>query len=259
MGLAGLMILQFALYRILDRFEADPLQDARVVFSRRTYDAALAFMPFGSGLGTFVSIYAGRERVQDALPNTYANHAHNDYLELWLETGVPGLLLLAAVLTWLVWRSLQAWRRPATGAEAIDHWLARAASVAVVLLLLHSALDYPLRTGAAMVVFAFACALLVDPLRPAPLPALAQVRAPEADKRRQRPKAQPNLGPPEELDWPAQAGTEASPAPKAAAKPGAQWTTEAAWPEAWSKPTPQGADKRNRPRQPKPGLPDDAE
>src|SRR5262249_24407074 len=50
--------LQFALYRIMERFEADPLQDARVPFARNSIEAAIAYMPFGSGLGTFVPVYA---------------------------------------------------------------------------------------------------------------------------------------------------------------------------------------------------------
>ena len=71
----------------------DPLQDARVPFARNTIEAAIAYMPFGSGLGTFVPVYAMFEKPQDAMLNTYANHAHNDVLELWLNTGIVGLVL----------------------------------------------------------------------------------------------------------------------------------------------------------------------
>jgi hypothetical protein len=38
--------------------------------------------------------------------------------------------------------------------------------VIVVLLLVHSAVDYPLRTTAVMCTFAFACALMVEPPSP---------------------------------------------------------------------------------------------
>src|SRR5262249_50031167 len=85
--------VQFVLYRVMERFAVDPLQDARVPFGRNTIEAALAYMPFGSGLGTFVPVYGMFEKPQDAILDTYANHAHNDILELWLNTGVVGLIL----------------------------------------------------------------------------------------------------------------------------------------------------------------------
>ena len=46
---AVILSVQFALYRILDRFATDPLEDARIVFAHNTAAAAKAFMPFGSG------------------------------------------------------------------------------------------------------------------------------------------------------------------------------------------------------------------
>ena len=88
--LAAMFAVQYALYRILERFADDPLQDARLAFARNTIAAAKAFMPFGSGVGTFVPVYARFERPEDALLDTYANRAHNDILEVWLEAGVRG-------------------------------------------------------------------------------------------------------------------------------------------------------------------------
>ena len=83
--------IQYALYRILHRFPEDPLQDARIGFARNTITAALAFMPLGSGMGTFVPVYATFETAKDALLDTFANRAHNDILELWLEAGAMAL------------------------------------------------------------------------------------------------------------------------------------------------------------------------
>src|SRR6516225_4991397 len=56
------------------------------------------------------------------------------------------------------------WRneRP-MGASELDWSLARAATVVAALLIAHSLVDYPLRTGAMMAVMAFACALLIEP------------------------------------------------------------------------------------------------
>src|SRR5262249_38767462 len=46
----------------------------------------------------------------------------------------------------------------------IDLSLARAATLVVGLIIAHSLVDYPLRTGAIMGLLAFACGLLVEPL-----------------------------------------------------------------------------------------------
>jgi O-antigen ligase len=153
---------QLALYRVMDRFAEDPLQDARLVVGRITAGAARLYMPFGAGMGTFVPVYASVEPAAEALPDTYVNRAHDDFLELWLETGAIGLALMALFLLWLLSRAVQTWRRNASGSY-IDVALARAASVAVALILAHSLVDYPLRTDAMMAVFAFACGLLTAP------------------------------------------------------------------------------------------------
>jgi len=161
-GLALVLGAQFALYRVLDRFDADPLADARITFARTTIEAAKAHMPFGSGVGTFVPVYKTFESIQDAR-TSYANRAHNDVLEVWLEAGAPALILMAVFVIWLVRRNLALWRaEPPTGGE-IDLLLARAAGLVLTLVSAHSLVDYPLRTAAMMALFAFAAALLFDP------------------------------------------------------------------------------------------------
>ncbi len=155
----------FALFRILDRFGTEAVSDARVAIIRNTISAAEAYMPLGSGLGTFVPVYQTFEKPSD-IAVTYVNHAHNDLLELWVETGIPGLLLLSGCIVWLARRAIAAW----TAAEAddtrrIDRDLMRSAAVVIGLLLAHSLVDYPLRTSANLAVFAFAAGLLVPPLQ----------------------------------------------------------------------------------------------
>ncbi len=84
----------------------------------------------------------------------YFNHAHNDYLELWLETGLAGAALFAAVRRLVRLARLLIWRRRiAAGGSS----LAAACTLLVALLLAHSTVDYPLRTETIAVLFAFAC------------------------------------------------------------------------------------------------------
>jgi len=120
--------------------------------------AASDFVPLGSGIGTFADIYP---RYEDpaTVERTYVNHVHNDFIELWLETGIPGLILVALFLFWWGRRVIAVWRSP-----AIDHY-ARAATIASAAILAHSVVDYPLRTAAISAVFAMCLALMVQPRR----------------------------------------------------------------------------------------------
>jgi O-antigen ligase len=103
--------------------------------------------PFGTGVGSFPSIYAFGEDPR-AVGLTYINHAHNDFLEIVLETGLLGLLLLLASLTWWLLTSVAVWRSPSSSESS------RAATIAAGALILHSIVDYPLRTAALSSVFA---------------------------------------------------------------------------------------------------------
>ena len=132
-------------------------------------EAARAFMPLGSGIGTFRRVYALYEDHDRLDPTTYVNHAHNDYLELALETGVPGLAVLALFLLWWARAAFRAWRT-----REPDPF-ARAASVASAAILLHSLVDFPLRTAAVGACFALCLVLLVRQ-RPAPAVSKSELR-----------------------------------------------------------------------------------
>ena len=123
-----------------------------------TLEAAKDHLPFGSGVGTFQPIYRLYED-PGAVTNTYMNHAHSDWAELLLETGLPGAALLLLFLAWWLSRSLAIWR-----AREPDY-LARAATIATGAILAHSLVDYPLRTAAISAVFAAGCAIMVGRVR----------------------------------------------------------------------------------------------
>lgn len=181
-ALALLFLGRSALFGVLDRFVANPRADAdRYLLWRVTTEAAKALMPVGAGVGAFVPAYALFEKPED-LRGAYANHAHNDLLELWLETGVAGPLLLCFFLYWYARKAARAWGPSNPGPLAIDRSLIRAAVVIVALLLCHSLVDYPLHTSAMMAIMGFACALLIDPAAPT-VKAAAPPRDGEAARR----------------------------------------------------------------------------
>lgn len=164
MAVATALCVQFALYRILARFDAaGMLDDTRLSVAHRAIGAANALFPFGAGFGTFVPVYATFEHPEDALVSAYINHAHNDFLELYFESGLFGIALVVAFCSWWGLRSWRLWRQPTGPAAEVDEPYALAATVIVALLFLHSFVDYPLRTTAMMTYFALACALMIEP------------------------------------------------------------------------------------------------
>jgi O-antigen ligase len=241
--LVGIFSLQFAFYRVLDRIP-DPLSGDRPVIASTTIEAARAYMPLGSGLGTFVPVYAMFEKPQDA-EDTYVNRAHNDLLEMWLETGVLGLALGGLFVIWLVRRSVEIWRSaPAPGASQLDWSLIRAATIVPPLLLAHSLVDFPLRTGAMMGIMVFACGLLIEsPVGAECKEAVKLQAAPRRTRHRDTHGREPAL-------------SFAQPAPKpnpqmktsdAPSHPSSQrWGADIEWPKEWSKaaksPSPGGTD-----------------
>lgn len=155
-GLAGVLAVgYYAWDGIVRRLEQDPLEDLRWQYVEHGLTMARAYLPWGSGLGSFRDAYAPFEPV-DAMGSTHALHAHNDLLQIGGEAGVPGLLLvlgfvgLLLVAAWISLRRNRDQEDPVLGAAAI----------AVFVPLAHSLVDYPLRTLAIAVVFGLVLAVL---------------------------------------------------------------------------------------------------
>lgn len=114
--------------------------------------AGAAALPVGTGFGSFVPVYRLYED-PNTVTSTYVIHAHNDFIELFVEGGIPALLLVAIFLFWWTRRVIGAWRPNGSGA-------ARAATIASLAMLAHSVVDYPLRTASMAVIFGFCLALM---------------------------------------------------------------------------------------------------
>jgi O-antigen ligase len=233
-AIAVIFAVQYALYRILERFAVDSLAGARLSFTPNTIEAARAYMPLGSGLGTFVPVYAMFEKPKDAVIDIYVNHAHNDVVELWLETGILGLALMGLFVIWLAARSVEIWRSaPPFGARESDWSLVRAATIVIALVIAHSFVDYPLRAAAMMAIMAFACALLIEPTIGAEEvlePQTLRKRTRHRGVRRLEPLPAPVLPRP---SFARSASTDLSEVPPRA--PGGRWGADIQWPEEWRK------------------------
>jgi O-antigen ligase len=107
----------------------------------------------GWGLGTFPVVYP---EFRSFYTTFFVNHAHNDYLQLMVETGLAGFAIAAWFLV-LVFRKaagkLRNWTETATGAITV------AALLGCIGILVHSFLDFNLQIPANAALFYVLCAI----------------------------------------------------------------------------------------------------
>lgn len=143
------------------RLGAETSVQSRAEIWATTAEAIRDSFPVGTGLGTFALTYRQYEDPSLVTPE-YVNHAHNDYLELALELGLAGALLMALFLGWWVIAAVKVWTSPLTTPYG------RAATIAAAVILAHSIVDYPLRTSSIAAIFGAAIALIAQRLRTTP-------------------------------------------------------------------------------------------
>lgn len=109
------------------------------------------YFPFGAGFGGFDPIFRIHEPFH-LLKITYFNHAHNDFLEIIMDSGAAGVALLLGALGWLVFAGVHAWRVRRAGGPALP----ALGFVLLLLVVLASIVDYPARTPMIMAVIVLA-------------------------------------------------------------------------------------------------------
>jgi O-antigen ligase len=147
---AGLVALSKGTRLTLQRF--DTMSDLRLEFWSDAWFAARQYFPWGSGIGTFDPVYRSIENLNQVGP-AYVNLAHNDYLQILIEAGLWGCILICFFLGLFGWLAV---RR----IDARFSIVRRAAASSILILLLHSAVDYPLRMLSLLTLAGFLGALL---------------------------------------------------------------------------------------------------
>jgi O-antigen ligase len=167
---AGAIIFSSPVLEGLGVTSFDDSDLSRVGITRTSLEILPEHWRLGTGLGTFEQVYHLYED-PGSVNRTYVAHAHNDYIEWAIETGVPGMTLLALFLAWWAAQMVRVW----TGRIEGSSGLRRAASIATLVIVLHSLVDYPLRTPAIATLGAVCLALMVVPReRPRKKPEPAQ-------------------------------------------------------------------------------------
>jgi len=155
-----LMILLIALYvgidANLERFALDKLlHEERPIVWGNTVTIFSDYPLFGTGLGTFASIYPAYE---DSKRYARYSHAHNDYLEYLAELGIFGFVFLAGGILIMLINSFLVWKERR---YPLVKGLALGGIIAVICMLIHSVTDFNLQIPANMVLFSVALSLTI--------------------------------------------------------------------------------------------------
>lgn len=178
--LAGAIMVVFSSARLptLGQTSLEDLPTQRTGISRVGAGILEQHWATGTGLGSFEDVYRLHEDPA-TVSTVYIAHAHNDYLEWMIETGLAGGVLLAVFLGWWAFQFFGVWL--GSGMDALA--LRRAAAIACLVPVLHSVVDYPLRTPAIAVMAAMCLAVMIVPrTRAAPATPVAGADETEALK-----------------------------------------------------------------------------
>jgi O-antigen ligase len=155
LGMSTLAIAVLCSAMLVRHVDAD-----RGIMAAQTARIAAKFTPFGTGMGSFVPVYLQEQELRMAQTKTI-NHAHDEYVQWWLEGGVPALLVVGfalGVFSWAGWRVLAC--TPSRRARAV----AAPAWACLLVLLLHSVVDFPMRTTTLMATAGLFAGLLLGTL-----------------------------------------------------------------------------------------------
>lgn len=146
----------------------DAAQDTRVRALPTVLLMARSYFPAGTGFGAFDPIFRLHEPYHLLKP-TYFNHAHDDFLEIVIDGGAAGLLVLALAVFWWMLTTVRVMR--ASPARALP---GRTGAAILLLVMIASIFDYPARTPLMMAIIVIAVIWLDQGARNA----VQQARAP---------------------------------------------------------------------------------
>ncbi len=176
---------------VLERFvAADHLGDVRWQLYPGIWAALVQFFPLGSGPGTFAYVF--KQFQPDGL-DQLVNHAHNDYLEWVVETGLLAVVMTAGFMFSYVRQGLSL-----RGSDRPFTFLQIGAGLGMLLMLLHGLVDFNFRIPANAVLFALLSGIFFYPV----------TGVAEAPRPRRRPSVRRRSPPP-----PSRAGKAPAPNP----------------------------------------------
>jgi len=125
----------------------------------------------GTGLGTFPIAYTSG---QTAFLSQFVNHAHNDYLELAADLGIPAALVLFGSILFILGRAIRSFL---TGERDFERIVALGCVGSIVAILLHSFADFNLYIPANALLFSAILGLAISARNPSGHARSAQIAA----------------------------------------------------------------------------------
>ena len=155
MLIAGLIVIDilvigsyFGMERVMERIEQTSIaSEDRGDVASYALDLWRDYPVFGAGLGAFRSVVA---RYWGEVPAEPYTHAHNDYLQFAAEAGAVGITLLGALLLMSLLAALRAQR---DRTDPLMRGMSFGSMMAIVALMIHSAVDFSLQIPAVALTF----------------------------------------------------------------------------------------------------------
>lgn len=127
----------------IQRLVTQSEEDTRMHIWQPAWDMVGTYFPIGSGVGSFVEVFQMGEP-DSLLQPSYVNHAHNDFLEILLTAGLPGLALVAGAAFVILRQAKLAFEKGAVNGRT--RIFNRLGFLMIAMLTLASIADYPVRT-----------------------------------------------------------------------------------------------------------------
>jgi len=138
-------------------YDAGITEGSRTVIAQVSAQLAQAGLPWGYGVGSFVALF--EQATEGSLMSAgYINAVHNDYVQWWFEGGVLALMAIASALVLLFTTGLRLLRLPKD--SGLRH-VGMTTLIALLVPILHSTVDYPLRTQTLMTSFGLLAGIAV--------------------------------------------------------------------------------------------------
>ncbi len=152
---AAAVLAAIGLSAAMGWMKVDEVEELRWIIRQATVALGLVHLPWGSGIGSFTPVFQ-QSLPQSLLLPTYINAAHNDYAQVWLESGIAGLVTSAACVAALALAVVSYLRR-----HGGDRRLLWSGLLGIFALLAHAGADYALRTPALMAIAAVLASLVI--------------------------------------------------------------------------------------------------
>ncbi|NVK57923.1 MAG: O-antigen ligase family protein [Alteromonadaceae bacterium] len=144
----------FGLDKVQERLEQTSLeQEKRDEVVRDSLPLLIDFKLTGSGMGSYYSVFPNYQG-EDIY--AFYDHAHNDYLQFAIEAGIPATILIALLPVWAFAVGIKSLR---DRRNALMQGLAFGVCMAVLGMLIHISVDFPLQAPANAMLFVIIIAL----------------------------------------------------------------------------------------------------